>query len=103
MFHGQLRFKVPNTPHTASEFPASSSSLEGSKVTSTSNSSIAALFTLLEANKEELGFEYYSVSQATLDQVFLTIVGKHNVEEENQRAETVKKRHGLFGRKAKSG
>jgi ATP-binding cassette subfamily A (ABC1) protein 3 len=30
-----------------------------------------------------MGFEYYSVSHATLDQVFLSIVSKHNIEEEN--------------------
>ena len=30
--------------------------------------------------------EYYSVSPSTLDQVFLNVVNKHNVEEENTRA-----------------
>ena len=47
------------------------------------NKSIAGLFTLLEENKEELGLEYYSISQATLDQVFLEVVSRHNVEEED--------------------
>lgn len=51
------------------------------------NSGISALFAQLEANKDKLGFEYYSVSQATLDQVFLSIVGKHNVQEENYAAQ----------------
>ena len=46
---------------------------------------------MLDAHKEELGFEYYSVSQTTLDQVFLTIVGKHNIEEENY-GQVVKKK-----------
>ncbi|KAG9717067.1 hypothetical protein KCU73_g15465, partial [Aureobasidium melanogenum] len=41
------------------------------------------LFEKLEASKEELGMEFYAVSQATLDQVFLNIVGKHNVQEED--------------------
>lgn len=45
--------------------------------------SIAKLFSLLEENKEELGLEYYSISQATLDQVFLEVVQRHNVEEED--------------------
>ncbi|KAF1991763.1 nod factor export ATP-binding protein I [Aulographum hederae CBS 113979] len=49
--------------------------------------SIAQLFRVLEERKEELGFEYYSVSQTTLDQVFLSIVGRHNVEEEGQHRE----------------
>ena len=43
---------------------------------------ISALFNLLETNKEFLGLEYYSVSQTTLDQVFLKIVGQHQIEEE---------------------
>ncbi|KAE9985250.1 hypothetical protein EG327_004773 [Venturia inaequalis] len=47
------------------------------------NKSIAGLFTLLEDNKEKLGLEYYSISQATLDQVFLEVVSRHNVEEED--------------------
>ncbi|KAF3479767.1 uncharacterized protein GIQ15_06743 [Arthroderma uncinatum] len=42
------------------------------------------LFSLLEQNKERLGFAYYSVSQTTLDQVFLTIVGQHNIKEEGE-------------------
>jgi ABC-type multidrug transport system ATPase subunit len=61
MWYGQLRFKVVN---------------EGNK------SSVAGLFRQLEENKEDLGLQYYSVSQTTLDQVFLMIVGRHNVEEE---------------------
>lgn len=52
------------------------------------NKSIAGLFTLLEDNKEKLGLEYYSISQATLDQVFLEVVSRHNVEEED---------HGIVG------
>lgn len=92
-FHGQLRFSVPNN-----------SSLSGTSTPSKNEKSavldekteqpagapqrgISALFAQLEANKENLGFEYYSVSQATLDQVFLSIVGKHNVQEENYRQE----------------
>jgi hypothetical protein len=47
---------------------------------------ISALFTLLEANKALLGLEYYSVSQTTLDQVFLKIVGQHQIEEEGYAA-----------------
>lgn len=50
---------------------------------SSSSNSISALFSHLEAHKAPLGLEYYSVSQATLDQVFLSIVVKHNVLEEN--------------------
>jgi ABC-type multidrug transport system ATPase subunit len=59
MWYGQLRFSVP--VHSCS---------------------IAKLFQLLEDKKQELGLEYYSVSRATLDQVFLEVVNRHNVEEE---------------------
>ncbi|RDW61870.1 putative ABC transporter [Aspergillus mulundensis] len=45
--------------------------------------SISKLFSLLEQNKATLGVEHYSVSQTTLDQVFLTIVGRHHIREEN--------------------
>lgn len=91
-FHGQLRFSVPASRSLpeASPSPSSPKSSENStdliraaNNQSANRSGIGALFTLLEAHKEELGFEYYSVSQTTLDQVFLTIVGKHNIEEEN--------------------
>ena len=92
MFHGQLRFMVPNSSiqsvDTAPEAFDSENRIEDGSESSTLVSSpragIAALFALLEAHKQDLGFEYYSVSQTTLDQVFLNIVGKHNVEEENQ-------------------
>ncbi|CAK4029999.1 ABC transporter [Lecanosticta acicola] len=96
VFHGQLRFTVPND-RTA--WPSEESSLLNDSdlddkkaaafttVTSTTpdnaNNSISALFAQLEAHKDKLGFGYYSISQATLDQVFLRIVTKHNVVEEN--------------------
>lgn len=70
-YAGQMRFSVPT-----------STARKDKGVGSESNSGIAQLFTSLEKNKEDLQIEYYSVSRATLDQVFLNIVGKHNVEEE---------------------
>ena len=63
-FHGQIRFSVPIEEK---------------------NGGIARLFQQLENSKQDLGFEYYSVAQTTLEDVFLTIVAKHNVEEENYR------------------
>ena len=95
-FHGQLRFSVPARSASleksalltrptgngnGKEVDHISSSLPSD--TASPRSGIGALFVLLEAQKEALGFEYYSVSQTTLDQVFLSIVGKHNIEEEN--------------------
>ncbi|KAK8200615.1 hypothetical protein M8818_005929 [Zalaria obscura] len=93
-FHGQIRFSVPN--RASSPPPDYSSSSDKKDATTTVISTehgysgrdgISALFEALEMNKEKLGMEFYAVSQATLDQVFLNIVTKHNVEEENYRQE----------------
>jgi len=91
VFHGQLRFSVPNDRTAGYDDPlvnGDKSDKAGLVVSSSpthasSRTGISALFAELEAGKEKLGFEYYSVSQATLDQVFLSIVNKHNVMEEN--------------------
>ena len=71
-FHGQIRFSVPAEEDEKDEIrPAKDAG------------PIARLFRKLEDNKTNVGFQYYSVSQTTLDEVFLTIVGNHNVQEEN--------------------
>jgi ATP-binding cassette subfamily A (ABC1) protein 3 len=41
------------------------------------------LFVLLEENKQNLGLEFYSVSVSTFDEVFLKVVRKHGVGEED--------------------
>lgn len=38
---------------------------------------------LLEENKEKLGLGFYSVSPSTFDEVFLRVIEKHNVGEED--------------------
>ncbi|KAI9718918.1 MAG: hypothetical protein M1812_003802 [Candelaria pacifica] len=73
MYHGQMRFSVP----ARTEEKSGNEGVDGER------GGICQLFTALERHKHELGLEYYSVSQTTLDQVFLSIVGRHNVEEEN--------------------
>jgi ATP-binding cassette subfamily A (ABC1) protein 3 len=75
-YHGQMRFSVP-----ASEV------VEGEK---SGRSAIGQLIVVLEEQKETLGIEHYSVSPTTLDQVFLTIVGQNNVQEENSGEEAKK-------------
>lgn len=100
-FHGQLRFSVPNDRtaldsisedmHDASGAGPKQSASSRVHSAGERKAGISALFAQLEANKENLGFEYYSVSQATLDQVFLSIVTKHNVMEENYAREHSKK------------
>lgn len=98
-FHGQIRFSVPNTPHQVGS-EVKEKETERDKDTEKekekekepemtvqplaepSRSGISVLFQVLEAEKRDLGIEFYSVSQSTLDQVFLKIVGEHNVEED---------------------
>ena len=100
-FHGQLRFSVP--AHSSSLRPlkatdnskltekdaltiqagAASAENDLNATAAVPRSGIGSLFTLLEAYRDVLGFEYYFVSPTTLYQVFLGIVGKHNIEEEN--------------------
>lgn len=67
-YHGQLRFSVPG------------GSIAGRETAS--GSAVGRLVILLEEQKEALGIEHYSCTPTTLDQVFLTIVGRHNVQEE---------------------
>ena len=71
VYAGQIRFSVPTTGLRSGKDDEISSA-----------SAISSLFMALEKAKSDLQIEYYSVSRATLDQVFLTIVTKHNVEEE---------------------
>ena len=46
------------------------------------------MFVLLEENKDTLGLEFYSVSPSMFDEVFLRVVEKHNVGEEDRPAVT---------------
>lgn len=48
-------------------------------------SSIPGLIQLLEANRENLDLEYYSVSPTTLDEVFLRVVGEEEEEEKGNK------------------
>lgn len=87
-YHGQLRFSVPVGERYLAE-----RSEELDQITSAGGSSgISALFSRLEQEKGQLNIEYYSVSQTTLDQVFLSIVGKHEVEEEGEKEERERQR-----------
>jgi ABC-type multidrug transport system ATPase subunit len=67
-YHGQMRFSLPGKSIVGRE--------------ATSGSAVGRLVVLLEEQKESLGIEHYSCTPTTLDQVFLTIVGQHNVQEE---------------------
>ncbi|GJN82200.1 hypothetical protein PLIIFM63780_005737 [Purpureocillium lilacinum] len=95
-YHGQMRFSV-SAKDVVSAFASSQhqqSSSDNSdagtdtiyssdSVRANQGSAIGQLVVLLEEHKASLGVQHYSVSSTTLDQVFLTIVGRHNVREEN--------------------
>lgn len=82
-YHGQLRFEVPTSADILLEKDMVVEKSDATISSSTVATSIADLFAALELAKTELGLEQYSVSRSTLDQVFLNIVGKHNVSEED--------------------
>ncbi|KAI0878698.1 hypothetical protein GGS24DRAFT_371499 [Hypoxylon argillaceum] len=80
-YHGQMRFSVPG------------SAVPGARETSntTAGSAVGRLVIMLEEQKEALGIEHYACTPTTLDQVFLTIVGRHNIQEEGYTEKTEKK------------
>jgi ATP-binding cassette subfamily A (ABC1) protein 3 len=89
-YHGQIRFSVPvkrsSTPVKKEEAVLEIIDADrisgGSDPVQSQGDGIGRLIMILEDHREELGLEHYSVSPTTLDQVFLSIVMKHNVEEE---------------------
>ncbi|KAF4556676.1 ABC transporter-like protein 6 [Elsinoe fawcettii] len=120
-FHGQVRFTVPNdrtagraakTTHADGTMtiddkqastitPRSESDPTQDRMPSDSSSAdtiaeekrgISALFAKLEAARDELGIAFFAVNQPTLDSVFLSIVGKHKVQEENYEREHPKRK-----------
>ncbi|KAF9771105.1 hypothetical protein IL306_011270 [Fusarium sp. DS 682] len=100
MYHGQIRFSV-----RAGQVLAATSGRREEEITrdndlDLSQSAIGHLVVLLEENKEQLGVGHYSVMPTTLDQVFLTIVGQHNVKEENseEKEQSIWRKIWMFGR-----
>ncbi|PTB69131.1 P-loop containing nucleoside triphosphate hydrolase protein [Trichoderma citrinoviride] len=82
MYHGQLRFSVLSSQVLSlTEDPSNNTVTPVAR--DISQGAIGRLVVLLEENKARLGIEHYSVSTTTLDEVFLDIVGQHNVQEEN--------------------
>ncbi|KAJ2903935.1 hypothetical protein MKZ38_009099 [Zalerion maritima] len=94
-WHGQMRFtlaasvvsgiNVGSQPKQtgAGETDREITHASGSGTRGTSQqSALGKLVVMLEEEKESLGVEHFSVSPTTLDQVFLNIVSKHNVQEE---------------------
>ncbi|KAK4190974.1 putative transporter [Podospora australis] len=93
-YHGQMRFSIP----ASALISDSQDQIQGQA--SNQSSAIGKLVVMLEEHRHELGIEHYSVSPTTLDQVFLTVVGRHNVKEEGyETAKAKKRRWWLFGLK----
>jgi len=90
-YHGQMRFSIPAHPALEQvkplpppEEPSDEMEITHKGVVEPAGVSIGALFVLLEENKKKLGLEFYSVSPSTFDEVFLRVVEKHNVGEEDR-------------------
>lgn len=90
-YHGQIRFSVP--VQRSSSLPKGDKEINfatvdedqisgGSELLRSQGDGIGPLIMTLEDHREELGLENYSVSPTTLDQVFLSIVTKHDIEED---------------------
>ncbi|KAL2063822.1 hypothetical protein VTL71DRAFT_5627 [Oculimacula yallundae] len=88
-YHGQIRFSVPKELN-----------LNDGEEIRAEQDGVGALIMVLEDHSEQLGLEHYSVSPTTLDQVFLSIVQKHNVEEEGYSKPTKKKWYSWLSKKS---
>jgi ABC-type multidrug transport system ATPase subunit len=95
-YHGQLRFSVPaerdGVKHETRRDVADNDEIKGGMSARRNDSGIGSLIAMLEDHREQLKLEHYSVSPTTLDQVFLTIVGKHDVQEEGYAGPKPKRR-----------
>jgi ABC-type multidrug transport system ATPase subunit len=81
-YHGQVRFSVPAS--AVRELAAAQGTrYPGSR---SDGSPIGQLIVMLEEAKGHLGIEHHSVSPTTLNEVFLSIVGQHDVVEEGYSA-----------------
>lgn len=76
--HGQLRFSVPK-----SMYLGQSEKLSTEGQIAREGFTMGRLFRLVEAAKGDLGVSHYSISPSTLEQVFINVVSKHDVEEES--------------------
>ncbi|EFQ30883.1 ABC transporter [Colletotrichum graminicola M1.001] len=91
-YHGQIRFSV-----SASDVLQRAKANGRNRSTSEDErsfelSAIGQLIIMLEDNKEVLGIEHHSVSPTTLNDVFLAIVGQHDVQEEGYGAQSIEKK-----------
>ncbi|KAI0477753.1 hypothetical protein GGR56DRAFT_638584 [Xylariaceae sp. FL0804] len=87
-YHGQMRFSIPGSAVAAAAAQRGrgeeeeEGTKEEKKEDNSASSAVGRLIVMLEAQRDNLGIQHYSCTPTTLDQVFLTIVGRHNVQEE---------------------
>lgn len=96
-YNGQIRFIVPAI-YIEDQIEDAKGGNRDEIVASSSLSSrrnIGDIFMLLEKYKDDLGVEYYSVSPSTFDEVFLKVIEKHHVGEEQ--VPTARNRWWLLG------
>ncbi|KAH7630276.1 hypothetical protein B0T09DRAFT_400118 [Sordaria sp. MPI-SDFR-AT-0083] len=113
-YHGQMRFSVPaavvlslttGVSNQRSDKGMAAEDIRETETAQSTTSAIGKLVVLLEEQREGLGVEHFSVSPTTLDQVFLEVVGRHDVREEGYAAEGGEEKgrkkglKGLFKRK----
>lgn len=67
--NGQMSFSIPRTHRHQSSGERQRRTNDGESI------SLAAIIRLLEANKDTVGIEYYTISQSTLEDVFISVVG----------------------------
>jgi ATP-binding cassette, subfamily A (ABC1), member 3 len=83
MLHGQLKFAVPGVEasavHQDPEARRTDEAKNQQRSHCTSSNGVVRIQRLIEADKDELGIEYYSVNETTLEDVFLSIIGKHRI------------------------
>ncbi|KAF4781125.1 ABC transporter [Colletotrichum scovillei] len=94
-YHGQMRFSVPGKE--VLEVFGGDKVGDITPADTHSSSAVGQLAVMLEEQKGALGINHFSVSPTTLDQVFLNIVGKNNIQEEGYK-EPEKKPWWRFGR-----
>jgi ATP-binding cassette, subfamily A (ABC1), member 3 len=77
--NGQLRFALPKGSRRSQ--PDSIDAVDHVSHIPAPRLHMSEVLRLLEDNKQRLGLKFYSIGETTLDQVFLHIVHRHNVEE----------------------
>ncbi|KZL85570.1 abc transporter [Colletotrichum incanum] len=91
-YHGQMRFSVAASEVLQRAQPSRHNRSTSEEERSRELSAIGQLIVMLENNKNHLGIEHHSVSPTTLNDVFLAIVGQHDIQEEGYTTQASEKK-----------